>query len=154
MRAEVKGGKVVSMELVIGGQVLKLSLNEPKELQVVAEAEQIEIRMNELIGWSASSPLAQLWDMCSDYERAFLRSLAEDETVSVSDVLEVYRKASLKHSTGRILAGVTSGVTKKLKRLGIADLIEADYSGSGDQWERTWALNAKYAAVARRVFRP
>ncbi len=83
-----------------------------------------------------------------EYERIFLDRLPASGRVTSEEFLGAYRAEGLRHSTGRILAGVTGGITKKLQRTGIKDFWVADYDGE----VRRWTFNPKYAVEARDTF--
>ncbi len=150
VNVSVKDGKVQSVELQIGERTVGIPLREPLDREAIADFEEIEARINKMTGQNPESPLHQLWEQSSEYERVFLNLLATKDEVRVADVLAVYQTRGLKHGTGRILAGVTGGVRKKLYWYTIEDLYKSDYDDAG---ERVWTLNEKYTAEARTNFK-
>src|SRR2546428_11371942 len=97
-------------------------LHPPQDVSVVQRLEVIERELMDLTGSLPASALRELWDASSEYEQALLRLIATNEEVGVSEVLREYANQGLDHSSGRILAGVASGITKKMRKLGIPDL--------------------------------
>jgi hypothetical protein len=145
----VKDGKIQYAELQVGEQEFSLPMRKPIPVSRINELEELENKLNAITGESPMTPLRRLWDQCSPYEQAFLRELASKSKVNVAEMLSVYRARGLKSNSGRILAGVTGGIHKKLIPLKIEDLYQADYDGD----ERVWMMSPKYAAEAREEFR-
>src|SRR2546430_2207091 len=148
VKVEVKDKQVHAAEVRVGEQVFHLAMMKPLPISRIDELEEMERKLNELSGQTPVTPLRQLRSACSEYERLFLRELATKGEVNVAHVLAAYKAAGLKSGTGRILAGVTGGVRKKLPWYKVEDLYTADYDGD----ERIWILNSKYTSEAREAF--
>lgn len=143
----MRGNRIGSAELHVGGTTIRIVMSKPRPLGDAERLERIERDLNDIAG--GVSQLFLLWIGASQYERIFLDLLAKRGRVTSDEILDAYRAEGLRHSTGRILAGVTGGITKKLQRAGMKDFWVADYDGEA----RRWTLNPKYSGEARDTFK-
>jgi hypothetical protein len=144
---DIRDGTIRLAELHVGNTTIRLAMSEPRPMSDASRLERIERELNDIVG--GVSPLFLLWIGASQYERIFLNLLVKKGRITVPEVLDAFRAEGLKHSTGRILAGVTGAISKKLKGTGITDLWISDYDGD----VRRWTLNGKYVADAREAFK-